>query len=438
MTATPQVIDLLVTNIGCLVTPLGHHPRGGERMKELHTLEGAAVAIVNGRIAMIGLEQDVRTALQGADVRATVDAGGRLVTPGLVDPHTHLVHGGSREHELSLKRSGVPYLEILAMGGGILSTVSATRNSSEESLYGKARRSLDEMLLQGVTTVEAKSGYGLTLEDELKQLRVAKRLKETHPVEIVSTFMGAHAVPPEYKGREEEYVDLIVHEMLPRIADEQLAEFCDVFCEEGVFTVEQSRRILLEGKRNGFIPKIHADEIVPLGGAQLAAEVGAISAEHLLATSDEGLQEMADNGVVPVLLPGTSFNLGLIKHARARDMIDRYELPVALATDYNPGSCPTESIQLIIALASVNLKMTPEEILTACTINSANALGRGTEIGTLEMGKRADLTIFDAPNLAYLPYHFGVNHTYGVIKDGAVLVWERAIVQEANKVGSEG
>jgi imidazolonepropionase len=425
----PQQIDLLLTNIGRLVTPLGNHPRGGADMKELREIEGAAVAIHAGRIVWVGQEQDASQALHGAEVLSTVDAGGRLVTPGLVDPHTHLVHGGSREHELALKRSGVPYLEILAMGGGIHSTVNATRNTSEEALYHKALRSLNEMLLQGVTTVEAKSGYGLTLEDELKQLRVAKRLQDTHPLDLVSTFMGGHAVPPEYKGREDEYVDLIVHEMLPRVTDEGLAEFCDVFCEQGVFTIEQSRRILMEGKRNGLIPKIHADEIVTLGGAQLAAEVGAISAEHLLASSDEGLAEMAAGGVIPVLLPGTSFNLGLTQHARARDMIDRYELPVAIATDYNPGSCPTESMQLILSLASVNLKMTPEEILTACTINAANALGRGFEIGTLEAGKRADLAIFDAPNLAYLPYHFGINHTHGVIKDGRLVVWNRAVVK---------
>ncbi|ASS75365.1 imidazolonepropionase [Tumebacillus algifaecis] len=425
-----EQLDLLVTGIGRLVTPPGDAPRFGAEMNEVIEIETAAVAIHEGRIVHVGTEAEVMENLRGVTIAETIDVGGRLVTPGLVDPHTHLVHGGSREHELALKRSGVPYLEILAQGGGILSTVTATRAASEEELYKKARKSLNEMLLNGVTTVEAKSGYGLTTTDELKQLRVAKQLHDTHPVDIVSTFMGAHAVPPEYKGRTEEYVDLIVNEMLPKIADEFLAEFCDVFCEHGVFTVEQSRRILMEGKRNGLMPKIHADEIEPLGGAQLAGEIGAISAEHLLAATDEGLQEMADNGVTPVLLPGTSFNLGLQNHARARDMIDKYNLPVALSTDYNPGSCPTESIQLIIALASLNLKMTPEEILTACTINAANALGRSTDIGSIKVGKRADLAIFDAPNIKYLPYHFGINHTFGVIKNGQVVVWERQIVQE--------
>ncbi|CAN7618164.1 imidazolonepropionase [Paenibacillus sp. LjRoot153] len=427
-------IDLLVTGIGCLVTPPGNVPRCGQQMKEVHVITDAAVAIREGRIVSFGPAKEVLDLLADVEIAETIDVGGRMVTPGLVDPHTHLVHGGSREHELALKRSDVSYLDILAQGGGILNTVQNTRAASEQELYDKARRSLNEMLLNGVTTVEAKSGYGLTLEDELKQLRVAKRLNDTHPVEIVSTFMGAHAVPLAYKGCAEEYVDFIVNEMVPKVAEEELAEFCDVFCEKGVFSIEQSRRILLKGKEFGLLPKIHADEIKPLGGAELAGEIGAISAEHLLAATDKGFAAMAEHRVIPVLLPGTSFNLGLAKHARARDMIDTYELPVALATDYNPGSCPTESIQLIMMLASLNLKMTPEEILTACTINAANALGRGRDIGSIAVGKRADLTIFDAPNLAYLPYHFGINHTFGVIKNGSVIVWNRTIVtKEAGK-----
>jgi imidazolonepropionase len=427
-------IDLLVTGIGRLVTPPGNVPRCGQQMKDVHVIMDAAVAIREGRIVAFGAARDVLSLLESVEIVETIDVGGRMVTPGLVDPHTHLVHGGSREHELSLKRSGVSYLDILAQGGGILSTVKSTHAASEQDLYDKARRSLNEMLLNGVTTVEAKSGYGLTLDDELKQLRVAKRLNDTHPVEIVSTFMGAHAVPLAYKGRAEEYVNLIVNDMIPKVAEEELAEFCDVFCEQGVFTIEQTRRILLKGLEYGLLPKIHADEIEPLGGAELAGEIGAISAEHLLAATDKGFAAMAEYSVIPVLLPGTSFNLGLTKHARARYMIDTYELPVALATDYNPGSCPTESIQLVMMLASLNLKMTPEEIITACTINAANALGRGDCIGSIAVGKQADLTIFDAPNLAYLPYHFGVNHTFGVIKNGKVIVWDRAIVaKESDK-----
>ncbi|RAP76915.1 imidazolonepropionase [Paenibacillus montanisoli] len=420
-------IDLLLTGIGRLVTPQGSVPRYGEEMRHVLEIEHAAIAIRGDRIALVGPQADVLAQLNGAEIAETLDAGGCLVTPGLVDPHTHLVHGGSREHELSLKRSGVPYLDILAQGGGILSTVKATRAASERELYDKAFKSLDIMLLNGVTTVEAKSGYGLTLDDERKQLRVAKRLHEGHPVDVVPTFMGAHAVPAEYKGRSDEFVDLLVQEMLPEVAREGLAEFCDVFCEHGVFTIQQSRRILQEGKLLGLIPKIHADEIESLGGAELAGEVGAISAEHLLAASDEGMRMLAANGVIPVLLPGTSFNLGLKQHARAREMIDTFRLPVALSTDYNPGSCPTESIQLIMMLASLNLRLLPEEIITSCTINAAAAIGRANDIGSIEAGKRADLTVFDAPNIAYLPYHFGINHTFGVIKNGKVAVWDRRI-----------
>ncbi|SEO01454.1 imidazolonepropionase [Paenibacillus sp. OV219] len=424
MSTNMERIDLLVTDIGLLVTPpSGIVPRYGAEMSVIHEIEHAAIAIRGERIALFGTESDVRSQLTGIEIGETVSAKGKLVAPGFVDPHTHLVHGGSRENELSLKRSGVPYLEILAQGGGILSTVRATRAASEQQLLEKARGSLNIMLLNGVTTIEAKSGYGLSLEDELKQLRVAKQLNSRHPVDLVSTFMGGHAVPTEYTGRADEYVELLVSRMLPEVASQGLAKFCDVFCEAGVFSIPQSRRILQEGKRYGLIPKIHADEIVSLGGAELAGEIGAISAEHLLAASDQGLSSLAAGGVVPVLLPGTSFNLGLKQHARAREMIDTFRLPVALATDYNPGSCPTESIQLIMMLASLNLRMTPEEILTACTINAAAAIGLASEIGSIELGKQADITILDAPSLAYLPYHFGINHTFGVIKKGRVAVW---------------
>ena len=422
-----EQIDLLLTGIGCLYTPEGHGPRYGEEMGRIQEISDAAVAIDKGKIVLVGQKDEVMTTLAGAAIRETIDVGGRIVTPGLVDPHTHLVHGGSREHELAMKRSGVPYLDILAKGGGILSTVKSTRQWSGQELYDKAYRSLNEMLLQGVTTIEAKSGYGLNLETELKQLRVSRRLHDSHPVDIVSTFMGAHAVPEEYKGRTEEFVAVIIEKMLPAVAAEGLAEFCDIFCEEGVFDVEQSRVILMEGRHHGLIPKIHADEIVALGGSELAQEVGAISAEHLVMTTDQGLSSLAAGNVILVLLPGTTFNLGLSQHARARDMIDKFQLPVALSTDYNPGSCPTESIQLIIMLASLNLKMQPEEILTACTLNAAAAIGRAADIGSIEVGKWADLTIFDAPNLAYLPYHFGINHTFGVIKNGTQVVWNRTL-----------
>jgi imidazolonepropionase len=423
-------VDLLIMNIGLLVTPVGDQPRRGAEMDALQQTAGAAIAVADGRIAAAGEQAAVLAAIGGAEPLAVLDAGGRLAAPGFVDPHTHLVHAGSREHEWALKRAGVPYLDILAQGGGILSTMRATQAASEAQLYAKARATLDRMLLQGVTTVEAKSGYGLDAANELKQLRTAKALDATHPVDIVSTFLGAHAIPPEYAGRADDFVDTVVNEMIPLVAEHKLAQYCDVFCERGVFSSEQSRRVLEAGKRHGLAPKIHADEIEPIGGTPLAAELGAASADHLIAATDEGLQALASAGVIAVALPGTSFCLGTNKHARARDMIDRFSLPLALATDYNPGSSPVESLQLIMALASINLKLTPHEILTACTINAANAVGRGADIGTLEPGKLADIVLFDVPNAAYLCSRLGVNHTFGVIKKGVPVVWNGRIVKD--------
>lgn len=425
---TQEAIDLLVTNIGQLITMRGSQTaRSGREMADVGLIENGAVAIKDGVIVAVGPEKMVRQSLASATVKETVDAEGRLVTPGLIDPHTHLVHAGSREHELSLKLKGVSYLEILAQGGGILSTVRATRQATEEELYQKARKSLNTMLLYGATTVEAKSGYGLTLEDELKQLRVTKRLNDSHPVDLVSTFMGAHAVPTEYQDRPWEYVDRVIKEMLPEVKRQGLAEFCDVFCEQGVFTVEQSRKILQAAKEMQFGLKIHADEIVAIGGAELAGELGCISAEHLLATTDEGLEALLRGGVIAVCLPATSFNLRASKHARAREMIDM-GIPVALSTDYNPGSSPTESLQLVMTLACLNLRMTPEEVITAMTINAAHAIGRADAVGSLEVGKKADLVIFDAPNLSYLPYHFGINHVDTVVKNGKIVVREGKLV----------
>lgn len=421
-------IDLLIHNIGTLITMQGsREPRRGSEMSDVSAVHGGAVAIRDGIIVAAGPEDEVLAQIGGVPVERRHDAEGRLVTPGLIDPHTHLVHGGSREHELALKLKGVSYLEILSQGGGILSTVRATRQAAEEELYAKAKRSLDIMLSFGVTTVEAKSGYGLTLEDELKQLRVARRLNREHPVDLVSTFMGAHMVPEEYKGRSREFVRLVIDEMLPEVKRQGLAEFCDVFCEEGVFSVEESEQILLAAKRMGFGLKIHADEIEPMGGAQLAGKLGCISAEHLIAASDEGLEAMRQAGVVAVCLPATSFNLRLKQHARARTMIGM-GLAVALSTDYNPGSSPTESLQLVMTLGCLNLGMTPEEVLTAVTINAAHAIGKADTLGSLEPGKQADLVIFKAENLAYLPYHFGINHVHTVFKRGNRVVSYGALV----------
>lgn len=415
-------IDLLITNIGSCLTLAGPaRVRVGNELKDVGEIRGAAIAISDGHIVAVGSEQQVKEQLRGATILEHLDAQGRLVTPGLVDPHTHLVHAGSREHELALKIEGVPYLEILARGGGILHTVRHTRAATKELLYAQAKESLDQMLLHGTTTVEAKSGYGLNLETEIMQLEVAHQLDEHHPMDIVHTFMGAHAVPEEFKGQEDEYVDLVLKEMIPEIARRQLAEFCDVFCEKGVFSVEQSRRILQTAKKYGMKLKIHADEIEVLGGSQLAAQMGCRSAEHLMATDEEGIKALAEAGVIGVLLPATSFNLATGKFAPARKMIEA-GMGIALATDYNPGSSPTESMQMVQTIACLYLRMTPAEVWTATTINAAYAIDRGDEIGSLEVGKKADIVLWNCNNFEYIPYHFGINHVHTVIKNGKVVV----------------
>lgn len=410
-------------------------PRVREQMEQLGILEGVdtCVAAVDGIIAAVGSRAEVEQALNERGIRweeaEQIDATGKLVMPGLVDPHTHLVFGGSREYELELRMKGATYLQILQQGGGILSTTRMTREADENQLLEEAWKRLDTFLLHGVTTVEAKSGYGLTTEDELKQLRVARMLNRQHPVDVVSTFMGAHAVPPEYKSNPDLYVDLIVEEMIPRVAEEGLAEFCDVFCEHGVFSVEQSERILEAGKRAGLIPKIHADEIEPMGGAELAARVGAISADHLLKASDEGIAAMAKAGVVATLLPGTAFFL-MAPYARARQMIEA-GVPVALSTDRNPGSSPTENLQLIMNLAVLNMKMTPAEVIVAATINAAHAINRADSVGSLEAGKQADILIMNVPSYRHLSYQYGVNHVDTVIKAGRVVVKGGKLVDAA-------
>jgi imidazolonepropionase len=418
---------LVIHGAAQLLTLAGDNdrPRTGAGMSELGVVENGSVAVEGERILAVGPREEVERIVwerwgDAALEARVIDAAGKLVMPGLIDPHTHLVFAGSREYELEMRLKGATYLEILQAGGGILSTTRLTREASEEELAEQAQKRLNRFLLHGVTTVEAKSGYGLTVEDELKQLRVVRRLNEAHPVDVVSTFMGAHAVPPEYKDKPDAYVRLVCDEMIPRVADEGLAEFCDVFCEEGVFTVEQSERILETGKRYGLRPKIHADEIEPMGGAELAARVGAVSADHLLKASDEGIRRMAEAGVVAVLLPGTAFFL-MAPYARARFMIEQ-GVPVALSTDRNPGSSPTESLPLIMNLACLNMRMTPAEVITAVTVNAAHAIGRAGEIGSLESGKLADIVIMDVPSYAHLFYHYGINHTHTVIKRGHVVV----------------
>ncbi|MEK5484764.1 MULTISPECIES: imidazolonepropionase [Lysinibacillus] len=396
-------------------------PRTKEQMQEIAVVENGCVLIEEDRIVAVGafeqLEVDFPDLVRKADI---IDATGKIVMPGLVDCHTHLVHGGTREQEFNMRLNGSTYMEIMNAGGGIHATTKRTRETSFEELYEKTMQHLDVFLKHGVTTVEAKSGYGLDWDTEKKQLEVAKQLQATHDVDIVSTFMGAHAVPRDYKEREDEFVDVVIHDMLPKVAELKLAEFNDVFCEKGVFTPEQSQRILEAGKALGLTPKIHADEIEPYQGAELAAEVGAISAEHLLVASDKGILKMAEAGTIAVLLPGTAFFLRA-PYARGRLMIDE-GVPVAISTDFNPGSSPTMSLPFIMNLACMHMGMTLEEVLTATTINAAYALNRGEQIGSLEANKKADVLILDVANYKQLQYFYGMNHTHTVIKNGQVVV----------------
>ena len=402
----------------------GFLPRTGKQMNELVVLENAYIAVVEGKIFQVGTGEDYKE-LVGENTIID-DASGMLVTPGLVDSHTHLVHGGSRENEFSKKLNGVPYIQILQEGGGILSTVNATKKATFHELYNKAKKSLDRMLEFGVTTVEEKSGYGLELETEIKQLKVAHKLDKDHPVDLVHTFLGAHAVPVEYKSNSEAYIKLLVEEIMPKVKELGLAEFCDVFCEEGVFSVEESDYILSKAKEMGYKLKIHADEIVPIGGAELAAKLGCVSADHLMAASEQGLKDMAEKGVIANILPGTSFNLNK-PSADGRKMID-LNVPISLSSDYNPGSCPSENLQFVMQLGCLNLKMTPNEVLTAVTINAAHCVDRATEIGSIEVGKKADIAVFDAPNVEYLMYHFGINHIDRVYKEGRLVVKNKHVV----------
>ena len=419
--------DLILKNIGKLVTMQGSSSfRVKEEMNKINIIENAYIAVKNGKILAIGVGDEFGN-LCGEDTKIH-DAEGLLVTPGLIDSHTHLIHGGSRENEFSMKLNGVPYIEILNNGGGILSTVKATKEASEEELYKKAKKSLDRMLEFGVTTVEEKSGYGLELNTEIKQLEVARVLDKNHPVDLVHTFLGAHAVPEEYKENHKAYIDILVDVMMPKIKDMGLAEFCDVFCEEGVFTIEESEYILQKAKEIGYKLKIHADEIESLGGAELAAKLGCVSADHLMAASDEGIKMMAENNVVANILPATSFNLNK-NYADCRKIIDMGAI-VSLSSDYNPGSCPSENLQLVMQLGCLHLKMTPNEVLTAVTINAAYAIDRADKIGSIEVGKNADFVVFDARNVEYLMYHFGINHTKKVYKNGNLVVDNKVVVYD--------
>ena len=407
---------LLIKNIGRLQTPTGSYSHCGGEQGENIKLDQAAVLIEDDMIKEITSDGSLPN--EKADM--VIDAEGKLVTPGLVEGHTHLVFGGYRQNEIPLKLKGAGYLDILKAGGGILDTVRKTREATAEELYNKSEKFLDEMLDLGVTTCEAKSGYGLDLENEVKMLEVISELDLNHPIDLAATFLGAHAVPPEYEGRGDEYIDLMCSEVIPYIKEHGLAEFCDVFCEDSVFDVNQSRTYMECAKEHGFGLKIHADEIEEIGGSRLAGEMGAVSAEHLIAIGEDGMDSMAKAGTTAMLLPATSFYLGKT-YAPARKMIEK-GIPVAIASDFNPGSCPSLNLQFVINLGYLEYKLTPEEILTAVTINPACAIGRGDKVGTLEVGKQADLVIWDAPDMEMLCYRFGSNMALQVIKKGELVI----------------
>jgi imidazolonepropionase len=409
--------NLLVYNIGCLATPEGSRPKKGKEQGEIAVRNNCHILVENGKIAEIGENS------KGIELRyenyEKLDASGSLVTPGLVDCHTHLVFGGWRHGELTLKLRGASYLEILAAGGGILSTVEKTRGASFDELFEKAYSLLDECLSYGVTTLEAKSGYGLDLANEIKCLEVIKRLNNEHPVDLVPTFMGAHAVPKEHKDSRDKFTALVKDEMLPAVAEKQLAQFCDVFCENGAFSLAETRSILEKAKSLGMKLKMHAEEINNLGGAILAAELDCVSAEHLIKIDGPGIKALAGSSAVAVCLPCTSFYLNE-GFAPARDIIAS-GVPVAVATDFNPGSSPNLNLQLAMSIACYRYKMTPGEILSAVTLNAAAALGKEAEIGSLEEGKLADIAIWDSRDLDYIFYRYGSNLVKTVIKRGKII-----------------
>ncbi|MCJ0967572.1 imidazolonepropionase [Mammaliicoccus sciuri] len=411
--------DIIIQNIGELILPKKTDgPLKGKALNELNIIKNGTVVINEGKVVYAGEQTEE------FEAKEVIDATHKVVSPGLVDAHTHLVFGGSREHEMALKQQGVSYLDILKQGGGILSTVEATRESSEETLYEKSKKEIIRMIQFGTTTVEAKSGYGLDKATELKQLNVAHQLAQDLPIRMKHTFLGPHAVPKGAKDNATFLQEMI--DLLDDVKDK--ADFADIFCETGVFTIEESRRYMQAAKDKGLKVKIHADEIDPLGGLGLAIEEGAISADHLVASSEEDKAALKDSDTVAVLLPGTTFYLGKDQYADARGMID-HNGAVAIATDFNPGSCVTDNLQLVMSIAALKLKLTPNEIWNAVTVNAAKAID--AEVGTLEVGDQADVVVWDIPNHEYLPYHYGVNHAETVIINGKKVYENTGLLTES-------
>jgi len=409
--------DLLVTNAAELATPLSNSEF---KPAKFLVINDAAVAAFQGEIVWVGHASEVEKNVQVAKPGRVVNASGKTVTPGFVDCHTHPIFYGTRENEFEMRIAGKSYEEIAHAGGGIRASVRQLRKASKEELIKAALPRLDRFLAHGTTTIEAKSGYGLSVADEIKSLEAIRELDVIHLIDLVPTFLGAHEVPDEYRQNKAAYIDIVVNEMIPAVQEGELAEFCDVFCESHVFTVEEARQILTKARDAGFSLKIHADQLTRNGGSALAAELGAVSADHLENSTSDDWQKMKKHAVVPVMLPGAVFFLGRDRYAPARQMLD-LGLPVAVASDFNPGSCMSESMALMLTIACLKLKLTPTEALTAATYHGALAIRRGNLLGTLEVGRKADIVVWDAPSHKHLPYHFGINLANTVIKSGRVV-----------------
>ncbi|MBE0646125.1 MAG: imidazolonepropionase [Bacteroidetes bacterium] len=412
------MMDIIFYNASQIVTVAsgGARLKRGAEMRDIGLIEDGAVAIKNGRIEYVGPSDGIDI----SKAERSINAFGKTILPGFVDSHTHLVFAGAREEEFARRIAGATYAEIAAAGGGINTTVKATRAASKIELTEYALHRLDSCLGFGSTTVEIKSGYGLDFENEIKMLEVINELRDLHVIEIVPTFLGAHTIPFDYKDRREEYLQLIMERMLPEVARRRLAQYCDVFVEKGAFTLEEARGIFMRARELGMKARVHADQITPGGGAELAGDVFAASADHLDHISDDGIARMRDSGTIATLLPGVSLFLGE-EYPDARRLIEA-GLAVAIATDANPGSCTSENIQLMMSLAATQMRMTMEEIITAVTLNAAAALDRSDALGSIEEGKQADLLMFDTPNYQRIIYHFGVNHLNTVVKAGRVVM----------------
>jgi len=409
---------MLIKNASELVTCKGNSPKHGKDMSDIGLIKNGCVVVEDDTIVDVGPTEDILKKYDENEY-TIIDANDKAVLPGFIDSHTHLIFGGYRADEFSWRLRGDNYMSIMERGGGITSTVRATRNTSLEEFVEVGKKRLDKFMDMGVTTVEGKSGYGLDCETELRQLEAMQKLNEIHHVDVVSTFLGPHSVLPEYKGREDFFIDFMINEVLNKVAEKNLAEFADIFCEKNVFSIEQSRKFLSAAKKAGLKLKIHADEMAQLGGTELAVELSCISADHLLQASDEGIKRLSTSNTIATLLPATAFCLKE-EYARGRYMIDS-GCAVALATDFNPGSSFTNSIPLIIALAALHMNMSIEEIITALTINAAAAVGRSDTIGSIEIGKKADIIILEYPSINFLPYHATVNIVETVIKNGQIV-----------------